>query len=289
MATIQEQLKDKMKEIEAVIDMIKPFIHQAKFLYWELYRLPAIDKKSENIKPDNIECYVDVSESAKFSLIKGLFNFYVDIELSTKAAQRTPGYFHLDMTDQEFEQLNSCLETINKLKSEFKDIISSVKRNDDKFEIVHSTFPCLMTLSVYRQIRIFKDPKKVSFFWGNKPLINKCDNEALITKLENSIKRKPGDKVWEKKVKHEITLVKSYKEEDNLRFMRITKAQPLVRVNNKNYSAPSPIIIVTVQNKSLFVEPLKSYDHALQKSGTGRKPRQYKEIIKRLSLFEVSD
>ena len=113
MISIKEQLQNKMVEIIQVSELIRPLILAANNVHWELYRLPLIDKKSENDKPDNISCDTDRSESAKFDLLKGLFNFYADLELSTKAAQRTPGYFHIMMSELEFKELNDYLETIN--------------------------------------------------------------------------------------------------------------------------------------------------------------------------------
>ena len=281
-----------MNEIKEASNVVLDILDSSELLFCELFELPTVSKKFENDKPDHIPVISNSSEPVYQKCKKALFDFYGRDGLSTKAAQRVPAYIHIMMTEKQYQLLNTTVEYINLKKDLFKAVALSIKNPDKRFETIHSMFEYLITLNVYRHIRLFKDPDKVTFYWLTKPIISRCDKSILLEKLKKRKTRKQtllSAEDWVAIIEKEISIVESVKKPENLRYCREAKSHPVVRAGTgKVYPAPMPIIIASVNNKNTLIEPLKSFDVNAQKK-SGPKEKKKVELIKRLNLFVIDE
>ncbi len=280
-------ITQKMEMLVQAKDEFRTLIHQANLVDCSAYRLPEISRKNENKKPDFIPVEIDNSPQANIDLVKELNRWYAVEGHSTKAAHRLPGYLHFQMNKSEYIEFENAVNTLNIAKKEFKEAVLKIENPNKRFEILHSKFQYLITINVYRQLRLFIEPNSVSFHWANKPLVNKVDIKKLKKRITNSkqVNKKLHEQQWEDLVQQELHILNSIKEPENLRFYRTTKTQPVVTVNNKQYPCPIPIILVTLIDKELDINHLKSYEKGNLRQGTGQKASNYIPVIDRLDLF----
>ena len=295
MDTTRIELNECMESIELVKGEILAVLNSAEVFDWDLYRLPEIKKEEEGEHPTLISVVQDNSEQALQEIKNAIFSFYGDDKLSTKEAQRKPGFIHIMMTESEYVELKAKVTLINTLKSQFKTFALQIKDYNLRFEILHSMFSYLITLNVYRQIHLFKEPKAISFFWVNKENNRKCDVKTLLKRLDNSKQRKHLDiEHWSEMVEREIIDIKKISDPKRLRFIRPIKTQPVFQVKyDDTYPASIPAIIVTIKNENTNainteITPLKNYDINSQKQ-SGRKRQKRKLIVERLNLYEVGN
>ncbi len=293
MDTTRIELEQCMANIESTKSDILEILNFADVFDWELYRLPEIKKEDEGEYPTFIPVVQDNSEQALQEIKNSIFSFYGDGKLSTKEAQRKPGFIHIMMTGSEYDDLKNKVDNINTLKKKFKTFALQIKDYNLRFEILHDMFSFLITLNVYRQIHLFKEPGAISFFWVNKENNRKCDVAELLDRLKNSKKRKHLDcEHWSDMIEAEMRDIRKVCNPEQLRFIRPIKTQPVFQVKGDDtYPASIPVIIVTIKNENAInaeITPLNDYDAKKQKQ-SGRKPKSRKLIIERLNLYKVGE
>lgn len=292
MSDVNTELTNLMEAIKEASIVMLDILDSSQLLFCELFELPTVAKKQENDKPDFIPVISNTSEDAYLKCKNALFDFYGRDGLSTKAAQRVPAYIHIMMTEKQYDLLSNTVDYINEKKDLFKAAALSIENPDKRFETIHSLFEYLITLNVYRHIRLFKDPDLVTFYWLTKPIISRCDRTKLLSQLEKRKKRKQtllSAEDWVSIIKKEISIVNSVKKPENLRFCREAKSHPVVRAKaGKVYPAPMPVIIASVNNKNTLIEPLGSFEANSQKK-SGPKEKKKIELIKRLNLFVIDE
>lgn len=293
MDTTRDELEQCMANIESTKSDILEILNFADVFDWELYRLPEIQKGDEGEYPTFIPVVQDNSEQALQEIKNSIFSFYGDGKLSTKEAQRKPGFIHIMMTESEYVDLKNKVDNINTLKKKFKAFALQIKDYNLRFEILHDMFSFLVTLNVYRQIHLFKEPGAISFFWVNKENNRKCDKAELLARLKNSKKRKHLDcEHWSEMIEAEMRDIRKVKNPEMLRFIRPIKTQPVFQVQYDDaYPASIPVIIVTIKSANAItakITPLDDYDAKKQKQ-SGRKPKSRKLIIERLNLYKVGE
>lgn len=305
METVRIELEQKMTALKSQVKTVKEMIADSKLISHAAFYLPEVTVKDENEKPDFIPVSQKTNFTAETDLKKELFRWYAKEGLSTKAAYRLPGYIQLTMPAGEAIDFQIQVEHLNLLKGEFKKMVTSIKNKDARFEIVHSLFPHIITLNVYRNIRVHYQPNDIRFYWVTMPRIENVDHEKLLKRLARSQEMKyshiKDQNTWEKLVKEEINLIQSVGDKSKLRYIRPTKAQPMVKIDKlKPHPCPIPVILVTSNDEPIkindnedvavkgepSIKPLKDFNISSQRKGTGPKAARYIELVSRLDLFK---
>ncbi len=295
MQTVRMDIEQTMTSINAAKDKFVELFGQGNLIQCAAYELPTVVRKEETERPTYIPVTTNKNPDDASKLLREINRWYAredtfDNNLSTKAAQRLPGFIQVQMNNILFDEFEEVTQQLTKLKEQFKAHLKKIKNADNRFEIIHDMYPMLITTNLYRQIKVFKNPGKVKFSWANKPRIERVDFKQLKKRLEYS-KENPQSHIidtqaWADKVDEEITLIEAIDDKTSLRVKRDSKVQPMVDIDGFQTSCPTPIILVTAHDTPIKVYPLEDYDASHQRQGTGRKAKTYKPVIERLSLYQ---
>lgn len=295
MQTVRIDIDQTMQAIVKTKDLMVELYNQGKVIQCQRYELPLVTREDENERPEYIHVQTNSDIDNADSLLREVNRWYAredthNNHLSTKASQRVPGFIQMQMNNRLFSEFEMVTQHLNELKKQFKFHVTSIKHADTRFEILHKMYPMLITTNLYRKVKLFRNPSDIKFYWANKPRIEKVDYSRTIKRLERS-KLKPNNisidcELWREKVEHEITLLKSVNDKSLLRTVRDSKVQPMVNVDGFQTSCPTPILLVSQNDEPIEVEPLTDYDADKQRKGTGRKAKEYVQLIPRLSLYQ---
>jgi DNA replication terminus site-binding protein len=296
MQTIKIDLDQTMSSIVTTKDLMMEIFREGKIVQCEGYELPLVTREQENERPDYIRVKTHKDNDNALSLMREINRWYAredtfDIGLSTKASQRVPGFIQVQMNNELYAEFDAVTTHLNDLKEQFRAHVISIKKPDLRFEILHQMFSMLITMNLYRKVKVYRNPKDVGFFWANKQRIETVNFKKLKERLERSrdcpTNLSVDREVWRDKVENEIELLASVNDKSALRTVRDTKVQPMVNVDGQQTSCPIPIILASKSSEPVKVESLEDYHASKQRKGTGRKAKEYVQLISRLSLYEA--
>ncbi|MFD1006673.1 DNA replication terminus site-binding protein [Oceanisphaera ostreae] len=196
------------------------------------FSLPLVATGDEHDPVAQISVHRLDGEQAITAALNGFQQCFIQPNCSAKASFRLPGYLVLPSAVK--PELQSLIEQINRLKTQFKAQVQDAGNRDQKFALVHDTLPGLITLQVYRHLVLLSHAvSRLGFTWANKQIIQKIDKDVLIKQLTDARLSPPAlthAQTWLQCVDREIYDVKRLPANAELRLRRPVKTHPMANV-----------------------------------------------------------
>lgn len=270
------------------INLLNQQLADANPLAAVYYQTPEIDEHNTQEAREQIEVKPVYDEAALAKCQAAWLDFYKKPNKSGKVLQRHPGIICLAPGEQ--NKIKQTLETINRLKREFKQHVISLGNKDARFEAVHGAVPNLITLAFYRQL--FSDenqPYSVRFSWMHKHSITQITVADAIKRLQQSAVHSGYQQIspeqWQVMVEQEIARLNHLGSEQKLRIRRPNQVSPQINVrfsDKQRYhvSAALPFILFNYDEAKIKIGELESYFG--RKNDPRKKESRY--LIERLHL-----
>lgn len=204
-----------------------------------------------------IECYRD---------------FHIHPTWSQKVARRTVGaiwFRPAEIKKNDTNSLRSNIDAINNAKSAIEThITSQYSTRSERFEALRAECPAVMTMHLYRQVRLFLDQsvRTVQFSWSRKDTLLPGNKAELISRVEQELENaSPEYAVPLEQLRERLASAPP----DALRTRRPARVQPVANLrldsrHTKTVTAPMPLLFV--QNEPIKINPIRPFD--------GKKQRQ---------------
>lgn len=284
-------LRQQMDIIDSHLTRLVSAIQSTPNVRGYVYELPPVLQGEEEVEVNHIPVAPHTDQEA-ISLALAAFRRHTFIEgHSSKATYRLPGVVILPASCT--SSLRPLVDEINRCKQEFKELVLNLGGRDEKFELVHTALPGVVTLQIYRQITILSgELQSVGFTWVDKQAITKVDKSKVISMLERSKNYVPGPFVedeWLNMVEREICDIKRLPASAELRIRRPIKTHPMANLRwhdrvprTQQVKASLPLLICT--DSTYKVHALE--DYVLRERGPRADRHSGDElIIERLHLY----
>ncbi|SLM63099.1 DNA replication terminus site-binding protein [Dickeya aquatica] len=287
--------------LEQQLAQLEQCFQQLPFVGGHVFRLPPVEKGKEHMPVTQITVTPYSGQDARdkgLAHFRHLFIHHHAESVSSKAAIRLPGVLCFQVSTTQYHQARERVELINSLKKELEHIVTveSGLEPEQRFDFVHTHLKGLITLSAYRTITLLCDPASVRFGWANKNIIKNMTREALLAKLEKSLRagrsQAPYSKEqWAFLLEQEIRDVKRLPEQASLKIKRPVKVQPIARVwypeqqKQVQYPCPSPLLVLCHQDTVPVMGYLSDYDAENIQHRHRPKATPLRLLIPRLHLY----
>ncbi|GAA3530777.1 DNA replication terminus site-binding protein [Zobellella aerophila] len=294
MFTLAARLRATLEQLETSLNDLTRLLGQdpSQILQAACYPLPDVPAGKEHEPIEQISVSRLIGESALATALQSYRQWHMRADCSSKASFRLPGYLVLP-TDAR-PALVPLVEQINQLKQQFRSQVQEAEGRDQKFTLVHDTFPGLITLQVYRQLVLLPRPaSRLGFTWANKQIIRKIDKDELVRQL-NAAKATPpaltDALTWQQCIDREIYDVKRLPAGVELRLRRPVKTHPMVNVRWAEEVSPrqqqvkAHLPLLLCQDTPPAVTPLGDYPPAKTRQ---RRPQRIADepLIPRLHIY----
>lgn len=290
------ELKMLLTQISELNAQLKSLIIASDYLAGCVSVLPAVmpeetDAPIEFIKVSNV---TDKQQAIRLTCL-AFDKFYAEHDVSTKSTYRLPGAINISSCYD--DDIIRVVDEINHKKNIFKSIVTkSISDANLRFELIHNAFPLLITLQVYRNIKVINEPvMSVRPFWGNKQSIVRVTKEAILERLERSKKYPPNDifkDEWIEMVERERVDVSNVPDNASLRIRRPVKVQPLMWVRNidrKMTSIVNPLPLIVLSDRPVTVGQLKDFDANNIRHKNPPKKNKRQLLVDRIHLYRELD
>ncbi|MGM3173226.1 DNA replication terminus site-binding protein [Dickeya lacustris] len=287
--------------LEQQLTQFEQFCYQLPFVGGHVFMLPVIEKGKEHdpVTQITVTPYSGITARDKgLAHFRQLFIHQQAETVSSKAALRLPGVLCFQASTIQSQQARERVAHINALKLELEHIVTveSGLEPEQRFDFVHTHLKGLVTLNAYRSMTLLCDPASVRFGWANKNIIKNITREALLEKLEKSLRagrsQAPYSKEqWASLLEQEIREVKHLPEHAALKIKRPVKVQPIARVwyaaqqKQVQYPCPSPLLVLCHQDAAPIMGSLGDYDAENIQHRHRPKPMPLRLLIPRLHLY----
>ena len=279
------QVQAQIHRLEYAQKQLLHLLKASQKTYATIYELPDIEPDTQVEHTRAISVTAHDGESALEQGLHALTNLYAKTNHSTKFAVRTPGV--LCFQTYQKEQIIEQVASINQLKEQIKETLLQEKDANKRYKLLHDPFPMIITLNVYRQLRLLINPEVIHFNWANKKSISKITRNQLLKKLNAQHEQLTLTQHYDgaTKVAQEIQLVSELSEFAPLRIHRSLPMQPIANINKKQlqFICTNPILVVHDAQQPL-VSDLKDYDPE-QVSTQFRASHAWQPIIPRIHVY----
>ena len=258
-ASEYEQLNAGLAKLTSLIDQLPFGISIAA-------AVPPVSKGMENEPVTRIELDALTGEIAKQLTSRCYRDLHIDPRYSQKAARRTVGIHWLSPLHArgQTEQLKSAITDINTHKANIEHfVIANFKTRKERFEIIHEACPGVMTLQLYRQIKLFCEQhvSSVRFSWQRKESLSTPNKEKLLAKIGDELQRSGPDHQYPlEQLVNKIIMTP----QAQLRERRPVKVQPAANIvmNGKVKTVTAPMPIIIIQDQQPTIEMIGDYSAA---------------------------
>lgn len=289
---IKTQLRNTMVKLENQLEAFSSYLRSLDPALARVFILPFIPPGAENRSIERIEVNT-VSDFSAFNMGMNIVNqLFAKTGHSTKSALRMPGALCFKANYEQQRYAQHLADEINLTKDIFYQQVQTLDHPDNKFTVVHELFPMLITLNVYRTVKLFTEIQSVSFGWARKDSIQYVDRGALIKRLSNSLANPPTSHEinpddWTALVGEEIIAVMRLPKDAKLKIQRPIPVQPIARVKQLRWQqvpCPTPLLIL---NRELppNLNYLDDYDDRGSKGRYRKNSQTSHLIIPRLHLY----
>ena len=130
--------------------------------------------------------------------------------------------------------LQPLIDQINQHKLDFKALVQQAGGRDEKFDLVHTALPGVITLQVYRKLTLLAgELQSLGFTWADKQTINRLSREQVLEMLERSRRYIPAlsnNEEWSKMVDQEVYDIRRLPADAELRIRRPVKTHPMINL-----------------------------------------------------------
>lgn len=259
-------------------------LHQSllreSFINGSIFKLPNISQ-SEN--PDHKRKINVVTISQQNILRYGadsLTSLHAKENHSTRFSLRTPGF--MCYSNSAKKSLLPIINSYNQQKLDLKSLLLQEQNTKKRFDLLHKISPMIITLNVYRQIRVIDDPYHIRFNWANKKSVSKVTKSSILSKLNKQMQSIGNNKF---NLDADINTVKSLPDSVDLRVKRSLPVQPIISINKKSkqFICVNPVIIFS-EKCDFSHNVLGDYDP--QKNRKFRSDSPLMPVIERIFLFK---
>ncbi|WP_421238714.1 DNA replication terminus site-binding protein [Aeromonas enteropelogenes] len=284
-------LRQKMEAIEDSLARLAALLHQLELKEAHVYPLPPVPQGEEHDPIERIEVGYLCGEEALAATLAAYQDHSARPGCSTKATHRLPGWLRFPAATAPL--LAPLIEEINRHKLEFKGLVQQAGGRDEKFELVHTALPGVITLQVYRKLTLLDgELQSLGFTWADKQTINRLSREQVLEMLERSRRYVPAlsnNEEWSKMVDQEVYDIRRLPADAELRIRRPVKTHPMINLlwqartpRKQQIKASLPLLLCA--DSSPAVTHLGHYP---PKSRQARRDRKIggEPIIERLHLY----
>lgn len=260
-ATFQA-LEDELSQLNKVLLSKSP-------LYARVCVIPPIADGEENLELNHISPQLFVDHMAIIEAQKNYRDLHIKTGLSQKAARRSAGVLWYDDNSVDFTQkVVAHIERINFLKQSIQEyIIRTFETQYARFQALHQACPGVMTLHLYRQLRLWHNHniESVRFSWQQKSLISIPDKNKLLSRMGDYGQLLPDH---QKQPLAQLAQLVASVPQENLRLRRPAKIQPVANIKFRDQVAPNGSILKTVtapmpyiiiQSELIDIKPLQVF------------------------------
>ncbi|MEG0007269.1 MAG: DNA replication terminus site-binding protein [Aeromonas sp.] len=284
-------LRQQMLVLEDALAHLARLLAQLEPLEAHVYPLPAVPLGKEHDPIDTIEVGYLSGEAALTATLAAYQDHSARPGCSTKATHRLPGWLRFPAASA--GQLAPLIEEINGHKLTFKTLVQAAGGRDEKFELVHSALPGVITLQVYRKLTLLQgELHSLGFTWADKQSISRLTREQVLEMLEHSRRYVPAlsdNEEWSKMVDQEVYDIRRLPADVELRIRRPVKTHPMINLlwqdrepRKQQLKASLPLLLCSDTQPS--VTHLGHYPPKLRQARRDRKIGG-EAIIERLHLY----
>lgn len=279
------QLRTLFDQTTTLIIELKHALREAEVAFCHYYQLPKPTVLDEKVVADRIDVIPFQSQQAFECCLSAFDDVFKKPSLSGKVLTRHPGVIGIRGSNSEIRDL---LNAINQLKHRFKQLVLSEKNKDDRFELVHSAVPNLITLAFYRQLHFEQRiPFSLRFTWMHKHSIQYLSTDSaknLLLEAQQSTVLPDCDlQNWQKMIAQELYRISHLPSNHKLRIRRPIRVSPQVNIrfsasDRYHVSAALPFILFNAEQ----IEKVGELPNYTKKADPRQKKSHY--LIERLFL-----
>jgi DNA replication terminus site-binding protein len=255
--------------------------------YGVVSKLPTIASQETvaHTREINVEQLWD--QEAKATGLQSLTNLFASDSHSTRFSERMPGVLCFDM--EAAQELPQIVAGINEQKQMIKAMLQEVKDHYLRHKVVHDAFPMMVTLKVYRQLRLLQSATRIHFNWANKNSTTKITRDALLLKLQQQQEQLERLQQFDgaSKVAQEIQLISGLSTYAPLRIHRSLPMQPMANINFKErqFICTNPILVMHPKGQLPSIAPLGSYRPSPQNETKFRRSNRMQPLLPRIQVY----
>ncbi|PJG57720.1 DNA replication terminus site-binding protein [Aeromonas cavernicola] len=225
-------LRQQMVTIDEALMALASELAQLPLLEAHVYPLPPVAQGTEHDPIEQIEVGYLSGDAAFTTTLAAYRDHSARAGCSTKATHRLPGW--LRFPTEAASRLTPLVTEINQLKQDFKAQVQQAGGRDEKFELVHTALPGVITLQVYRKLTLLSGALySLGFTWADKQSINRLSREQVLEMLERSRRYIPplcDNAQWSKMVDQEVYDIRRLPADAQLRIRRPVKTHPMINL-----------------------------------------------------------
>ncbi|MCF5727264.1 DNA replication terminus site-binding protein [Aeromonas veronii] len=225
-------LRQQMEAIEASLNQLADLLGQLELQEAHVYPLPPVAQGEEHDPIEQIEVGYLNGEAALAATLAAYRDHSARPGCSTKATHRLPGWLRFPAAAAPL--LQPLIDQINQHKLDFKALVQQAGGRDEKFELVHTALPGVITLQVYRKLTLLTgELQSLGFTWADKQTINRLSREQVLEMLERSRRYIPAlsnNEEWSKMVDQEVYDIRRLPADAELRIRRPVKTHPMINL-----------------------------------------------------------
>lgn len=283
MSDVKDKLRSLMEEIQDDDHAFSQALFACRGIACESYFLPSVPKEDEGLMINNQPEFVPVTpQNQRGVALANLLDLYAHEGESTRFSSRHPGVIALTGDNSAFLRLEKSSLRATNSRHRFVKASQEIKNKKERFDVIHDLYPYLNMNNLRRHINVFKNVKDIAFSWANKPIVTK----PSIIEVESRINRQVESDLMhldKHEAEQEIEVLRSVRREDDLRYIRPNRVQPIIRLDKVKESCPCPCIVFNESGQAPTIKSLSNYNKAQQKK-RGRQV-SFSPVIPRLHLF----
>ncbi|MGL5452959.1 MAG: DNA replication terminus site-binding protein [Aeromonas sp.] len=225
-------LRQQMETIEGALDQLAHLLAELDLQEAHVYPLPAVPQGEEHDPIEHIEVGYLQGDAALAATLAAYKDHSARHGCSTKATHRLPGWLRFPATAAPL--IAPLVAQINQHKQDFKALVLQAGGRDEKFDLVHTALPGVITLQVYRKLTsLTGELQSLGFTWADKQTINRLTREQVLEMLERSRRYIPAmsnNDQWNHMLDLEVYDIRRLPVDAQLRIRRPVKTHPMINL-----------------------------------------------------------
>lgn len=278
------KLASTFNKLEDDLFALRELILSRPPLFVRVTTLPDVLAGQESLPTTNILPEMNYGHEALLLAAKSWADLHIKDGLSQKAARRVPGVVWYADNDKTFSRnLVNLVCGINKSKEAIEQHIITSYLPRERFQPLHDACPGVMTLHLYRQIRLWhcERVQAIRFCWQEKETVTVPDKTKLLLRLASDGEQKPEQGI----PLHQLVARVMSTPADKLRIRRKVREQPVANVTFANDDNPAGMLktvtatmpYIIIQNEKLEMKPLREF--IAKKERRSRSDRMKTELL----------
>lgn len=207
-------------------------------------------------------------------------DLFIKDDLSQKSSRRTVGAIWVK--DSAKDEIYEAVCDVNSIKAEIEEyVLTGFESRSQRFDALREILPGVMSLHLYRQIRVFHDESlsAARFSWQQKDSLVIPNKDELVSKIlmDSDASFNNEYKIALKMLAERVSSISS----DELRLRRQVKIQPVANltINGKNKTVTAPMPLLILQKEPIDIKMIPSFDVQDRMSRPTRSDKTKSEVV----------